>query len=84
MEKYLDFEHVPVVYRDRLWSILRRYKDLWGGKKGNINTVMHRIDLKKDAKTHMKSTYRTGPASPKFVADEVEILLDNGVIEPAQ
>lgn len=32
----------------------------------------------------MHRTYGTGPVSHQFVSEEVEKILDNGIIEPAQ
>lgn len=64
--------------------MLLKYDDMWDGRLGEINFVKHRIYLIHGAKPVIKCRYRTSPYSRQLFSDEVERMLDNGIIEPAQ
>lgn len=80
----LGSSHVPNAYREPLKKMLLKYYDMWEGCLGYIKVVKHGIDLNDSANTVMQRPYRTGPASRQFVSEEVDQMLDKGIIKPGQ
>lgn len=57
---------------------------MWDSRLDEINFVNNMIDFNPGANPVMQHPYLTGPSSVPFVSSEVERMLDNCIIEPAQ
>lgn len=75
---------MPLAYLEPLRKMLLRYERMWDGRISEINIVKNRIDLAPEARPHIKRPFRAASASRKFVSDEVQTMLEQGIIETAQ
>lgn len=80
----LDFSHVLQAFRESLRNMLLRYDSMWDGRIGEISFVKQRIDLDPPEGTHMQRPFRTDPDYRKFGSNEVQRMIEQGIIEPSQ
>lgn len=65
--------------------MLTEIEGLWDGHLGRINVADHRTELFEDtAKPVHRILYRTGPKTREFGKNEIDEMLAQKVIEPAQ
>ena len=69
--------------RSRVLDMLRKHSSLWSGALGSIRATEHRIPLEVGTKPIRSMPYRKEPAMREMVANEVNKMLNAGVIEPA-
>lgn len=79
----LNMEHITEDYRIRLRKILRTYSQLFDGKLGEIATTEELIDITEGAQTVRKLPYWEGQGDRKFVKEQVDKILEKGIIKPA-
>ena len=79
----VDLSGAPEELRPRIRKMLEKYVPMWSGKLGEINTTVHRIDLKPGSRPVSVPPYRSGPKERELERAEVERQLKDGVIEPA-
>lgn len=75
---------MPYAYFDSFCKMFSKYDNMWDGRLGELNVVKHRIYLTPEVNQTLQRPFRTGPAWRKFISDEVQSLLDIGIIEPVQ
>ena len=76
---YIDDEKL----RGHVLEMLRKHSSLWSGALGMIRATEHRITLEPGTKPIRSMPYRKGPTMREMVADQVNKMLNAGVIEPA-
>lgn len=69
--------------RTRICQLLEPYQSMWSGHLGTIQATEHHIDLQPDAKPVHQQPYRAGPKKRELEKKEIDMMLDKGVIEPA-
>ena len=70
--------------RERVYSVLAKYKDLWKpGKLGCIKATEHRIDLVEGTKPIHQMPYRQGLPAREKTVEIIKQVMDQDVIEPA-
>ena len=80
----IDICHVDPRYREKLRSLLRKYKSMWDGKLGEISITEHPIDVFPDTRPIAQNPYRAGPKARQFESAEVERMLESGIIRPSK
>lgn len=78
----LDLSHVPERLRERCREMLKKYSRMWDGTLGEINTIVHRIELVQRTRPIVRAPYRTGPKAGEVEEAEVQKMLEAGVIQP--
>ena len=79
----VDLSNLPEKYQDKVCSMLRKYSSIYDGTLGEIRVVEHRIDLKEGAEPFAQHPYRAGQKAREFEKQEIDRMLEAGVIEPA-
>ena len=70
--------------RERVYSVLAKYKDMWKpGKLGCIKATEHRIDLVEGTKPIHQMPYRQGLPAREKTVEIIKQMMDQDVIEPA-
>ena len=64
--------------------MLREFAPMWSGDLGEINTTEHYIDLLPGARPVAQHPYRAGPRAREIEQQEVDKMLQSGVIQPSQ
>ena len=80
----IDLSHVPTRLQERIREMLRPFSSMWDGSLCEIRTTEHRINLQPDARPIAQNPYRAGPRARVVEQEEVDRMLQAGVIEPAQ
>lgn len=70
-------------HRPELIKMLAKHQTMWDGHLGNVKATRHYIELTPDAKTAHQPPYRAGPKQRMHEREEVDKMLDLGVIEPS-
>ena len=68
----------------KIIAILAKYEQMWNGELGEIHATTHRIQLKPETTPIRQPPYRAGHQNRKVISDQVDSMLQAGVIEPAQ
>jgi Reverse transcriptase (RNA-dependent DNA polymerase) len=76
-------DHLPNDLRQKVVGMLTKHQDMWSGNLGEIKVTSHRIELIPGAKPVFQPPYRAGQKSRGIEKEEVERMLEAGVIEPA-
>ena len=79
-------ESVPEKHKEKLRTMLNEYKDIISSDEfdlGRTDIVEHRIDTG-DARPVRQTLRRTPEAYSHIIDEQLEILLKQGIIEPAQ
>jgi hypothetical protein len=79
----LDLKHLSTSDQEKITTMLSKYSSMWTGRLGEISIAKHRIDLLPDAKTIYQAPYRAGTKGREVEKVEVERMVKEGVIEPA-
>ena len=72
--------------RDRLWELIRSHRDVFAltdAELGQTNLVTHRIDTR-DMDPIKIPPHRASPAKMPIIREEVQSMLDKGVIQPSK
>ena len=80
----LDFSHLSDDLITKVKAMLKKHEAMWNGKLGTIRTPPHRIQLKEGSNAIHAHPYRAGPEARKAEEKEVQRMLNEQVIEPAQ
>ncbi|KAJ8370632.1 hypothetical protein SKAU_G00106600 [Synaphobranchus kaupii] len=67
---------------ERLQSHLENFKELFNGRLGKTTSAEHSIDTG-NAKPVNLPPYRTSPAKKKLIEEQIDMMLEGGIIEPA-
>ena len=84
------WEHVNIAprYMDAkpaMIQMLEPFAHMWDGHLGHIHAATHRIELVADDTLPVHcAPYRAGPNAREFERQEMQKMVDMGVIEPAQ
>ena len=69
--------------RERVYSVLAKYKDMWRpGKLGCIKATEHRIELVKGTKPIHQMPYRQGLPAREKTIEIIQQMMEQDVIEP--
>ena len=79
----LNDDHLPHRYQQRLRRLLTKYSSMYDGSLGEVSIMEHDINLVPDARPHHQMPYRAGPTARETEKVEIEKMLDQRVIEPA-
>ncbi len=63
--------------------MLRKHQKMWSGHLGVVTATVHPIDMKPDTRQCRHSPYRAGHSSRALIKEEIERMLEQGVIELA-
>lgn len=80
----LDLGHLSEEVRVKVRRMLEKHSSMWLGHLGTISVTQHRIEVKPGSKPVHMQPYRAGPKSREIEAAEVDKMLAEDVIEPAQ
>ena len=80
----VDLSHLDKDVEKSAREMLRKYEEMWNGSLGKISVTEHRIQLRPDAQPVHMQPYRAGPKAREFENAEVQHMLKDTVIEPAQ
>lgn len=80
----LDLYHVPEPHRERLRRLRQKYSPIWSGNVGDIVTTKHHIDLPPGTRPIAQHPYRADPRMREIEPQQVDTMLEKGLIEPAQ
>jgi hypothetical protein len=62
--------------------MLRPHREMWDGRLGNVTATSRRIDLTPGARPVHAHPYLAGPQAREVEREEIERMLNQGVIEP--
>ena len=79
-----DLTHVEGRYLPRIRALLRKYSSMWSGELGEIKVTEHHIDVLPGTRPIAQNPYRAGPRAREAEREEVERMLQAGVIEPSK
>ena len=80
----IDLAHIEdATLRQRIMNMLAKHASMWDGTLGRISATEHRIGVEPGTKPIRSMPYRQGPAVRKIVKQQIDKMLDAGVIEPA-
>ena len=83
-ESHVSLSHIKdEPLRAEIMAVLRKHSSMWDGNLGTISATEHRIELEEGTKPLRSIPYRQGPAMRTKVAEEIEKMLNAGVMEPA-
>lgn len=72
-------------YHDQLLNMLRKFQFMWNGHPDHVNIAKHLIKLTGEKTQPIRSApYRDGPKTREFEEAEIDKMLLQEVIEPAQ
>ena len=63
--------------------MLEKHQTIWDGHLGIVQATNHYIELTPDAEPAHQPPYRAGPKQRTHEREEVDKMLDIGVIEPS-
>ncbi|CAN8063812.1 unnamed protein product [Agarophyton chilense] len=69
--------------RGRIIDLLEEFETMWSGHLGQIKATQHRMGLLPDSKPIYQQPYRAGPKAREIELKEVERMLEEGAVEPA-
>jgi Retroviral aspartyl protease len=79
----LELAHLLPQQRETVFQLLSKYRKMWDGRLGRVNSTTHRIDLVPGAKPVHSQPYPAGHSAREAESAEVQRILKAGVIEPA-
>ncbi len=79
----LDLSILPTALQGKAKNLLRRYQHLWTGELGKIDVTEHAIELESGTKPVHQPPYRAGHRDRDFETQEVQKMLEKGVIRPS-
>ena len=75
--------YLPEGQRQDVTSLFYEYKEVCKDKPGCTLLAVHNVDVG-DASTIKQNPYRLNPSKLAKVREEVQFMLENGIIEPSQ
>ena len=78
----ISLEHLTQQQKTQVRASPGPYEELFSSNLGAINITKHSLELNPGAKPFYSNPYRAGPEKRKIIEDEIEGMLDKGVIEP--
>jgi hypothetical protein len=78
----VDISHLTPQEREKVLTMLRKHRNMWDGRLGQVHTTAHRIQLTPGAKPAYSQPYRAGTKARKADSAEIHRMLRAGVIEP--
>ena len=80
----IKLDHVEdTEFRDRIMRMLEKHETVFEGKLGQVESTVHRINLKPGTPPVRLQPYRAGPDKREKIREQIEYQLAAGVIEPA-
>jgi len=79
----IDLSNVPARLRDDVQALLTKNAHMLDGTLGSIEATKHRIDLLPGAEPIRQQPYRAGHHARDIIRDEVNRMLEAGVIRPS-
>jgi predicted aspartyl protease len=81
----IDEDHLTESEKGELLKALYRNQDVFvgaDGKLGKTSILRHEIKLEKGAQPIRRRVYRTNPAVQKVIDEQIDKMLEQGIIEP--
>ena len=79
----ISLAHLTSAQQRQVREMAAPFRKLWGPELGRVNITTHRLDLEEGARPSYAQPYRAGPEKRRIIEEEIEKMLDLGVIEPA-
>ncbi|KAI4890648.1 hypothetical protein NFI96_026380, partial [Prochilodus magdalenae] len=77
----LDGSALDSTQKDKLGSLLEDFRGLFAARLGHTTVAVHHIDTG-DARPINLPPYRTSPLKKKLIEEQIQSMLDDGIIEP--
>ncbi|KAI4881115.1 hypothetical protein NFI96_026358, partial [Prochilodus magdalenae] len=78
----LDGSALDPIQKDKLGSLLEDFRGLFAAHLGHTTVAVHHIDTG-DARPINLPPYRTSPLKKKLIEEQIQSMLEDGIIEPA-
>ena len=84
LREQVDLSHIePDSLREEIYKMLGKHAHMWKpGRLGDIGATEHRIDLQPGTKPIRQMPYRQGLKMRDLASEEIQKMLEHGVIEP--
>ena len=67
-------------------KLINKYKDIFAeeiSQIGRTNITKHKVEIEDNIKPIKQQYYRTNPISRKFIQEEIDRLLEQGLVKPS-
>ena len=78
----IGLDHLSSSRRKAVEAMAKPFKSLWKAGLGKIKATVHRLNLEEGSRPSYAQPYRAGPEKRRIIEQEIEKMLDMGVIEP--
>jgi hypothetical protein len=76
--------HLTPQERKKVLDMLRKHRNMWDGRLGQVHSTAHRIQLNPGSKPAYSQPYRAGAKAIEAESAGIQQMLKAGVIEPAR